>query len=163
MFQTLTLAYDRQEDRIIATTDINTPASWSCWLTRRLALTFLNRTAEYLARTSPLAETAATEHRGDLVEFEREAALERTASATARADDNAINRNKASAELAVSMGMVDQGSGFRLELAGDRGGSASGELSRPLIQRILKALADECIRGEWAAAATGVATNPTQH
>jgi hypothetical protein len=153
MFQTLTLAYDKYEDRIMAVTDIDTSASWSCWLTRRVALAFLTGASAYLERTSPLAAKAPAHHRDDLVEFERDMALDRTATATTRSGGASIIRHRAKGELAVSVSLLAQGAGFRLELHGNRGGKAFGDLSRSMAQRIVKALTDECVRGEWACAA----------
>jgi hypothetical protein len=172
MFQTVTLAYDAKEDRIIAATDIGGPDGWSCWLTRRLVRAFLVQAADYVARTSPLAAKAAAHHRDELVAFERDAALDKTAPALSRTDNDAVALTKVGAELATSVTIQARGPKFRLELRGDRGGEAVGDLSRPIFQRILQVLAEEAARGEWLgdpkpaatpAAAAGPAAKPIRH
>jgi hypothetical protein len=159
MFQTLTLAYDASEDRIIVATDLGEPSSWACWLTRRMALTFLTRACAYVDKTSPLVSKASAYHRRDVVEFEKSAALHLTACATTSTDHEALNRCKATAELAATISISSEASLFRLELRGNKGGFALGELGRPLFQRIMHVLNEEAERAGWMIAANPAASD----
>ena len=62
--KTVTFFYVPQEDRIAGAINAGHPDAWSCWLTRRLALAVLERTADYIATTSNLAQRAPAELRG---------------------------------------------------------------------------------------------------
>ena len=44
----VTFVYAMQEDRILAAINPGHPEAWSCWLTRRLVLTLLERSVEFL-------------------------------------------------------------------------------------------------------------------
>jgi hypothetical protein len=75
----LTFVYVPREDRIMAAINAGRPDTWSCWLTRRLSLAVLERTADYLASKSDLAQKAPADFRGEAIAFEREAAIIKTA------------------------------------------------------------------------------------
>jgi hypothetical protein len=49
----------------------------------------------------------------------------------------------------VKLTITPQGERLRIELAGDRGGAATGLLQRADFQRILRMLEVEVLRGKW--------------
>ena len=81
VLKSITFVYGTREDRVLAAINSGKPEAWSCWLTRRLALVLLERAMNLLASTSALAQRAPADIRGELVAFERDAAIAETAKA----------------------------------------------------------------------------------
>ena len=71
---------------------------------------------------------------------------------------DALNASAPGAELAAKLTITPQGERLRIELAGDRGGTATGLLLRADFQRILRMLEAEVLRGKWVI----VAETPAQ-
>jgi hypothetical protein len=92
VLKSITFAYDTREDRILAAVNPGHPDAWSCWLTRRLALALLERTGEFLASTSSLVQRASADHRGEILAFEQDAAIARTAKCPSGNILNPLNR-----------------------------------------------------------------------
>jgi hypothetical protein len=147
--KTITFVYAAREDRILAAINAGHAEAWSCWLTRRLVLVLLERAAELLATTSPLAQRAPAEARGDIVAFERDAAIAHTAKAMSRTPPGLVKTSGTSAELVDRLTISDQGGGFRVELVGDSGGGAAGAVARAELQRILQMLQGEIVKAGW--------------
>jgi hypothetical protein len=147
--RSVTFSYRSREDRVLAAINLGQPEAWSCWLTRRLSLAMLERAAKFLASTSPLAQRAAPDHRDELAAFERDAALATTAKAMSVPASDALQSSATTAELVERMTMSQQGEGFRLELHGDCGGSATGVVARVELQRILRMLEAEVGKAGW--------------
>ena len=80
-FKTITFDYRPQEDRVLAAINLGQLDAWSCWLTRRLSLAVLERAETFLASTSLLAKRAGPTYQGELVAFEKDAAMAATAKA----------------------------------------------------------------------------------
>jgi len=120
LLRTVTFSYRSREDRILAAINLGHPDAWSCWITRRLALAMIERAAKFLANTSPLGKRAATAHRHELAEFERESAIASTAKAMSAASRDALEASAAAAELAERLTITNQREKFRIELWGDR-------------------------------------------
>ena len=147
--KTVAFAYDAKEDRILAGINLGQADAWSCWLTRRLVLALLEQVPRFVERTSSSAQQTPMEFRHDLIAFEREAALATTASSMGRTDDAHMKASAASAELADRLTISVQGDKFRLELKGNREGTAAGAIKRAQLQRILQMLYEEVTRASW--------------
>ena len=120
-----------------------------------------------LEKTSPLAKQAPSAIRSDLVAFEKEAAIASTASFMTQTPPDIMRVNAEAAELAVKVTLTGQGDVYRLELQGERGGGAGGNLQRMELQRILQMVEEEAGKGQWlngvvAASATVDAPAPAQ-
>jgi hypothetical protein len=148
---TVTFVYAMREDRILAAINPGRPEAWSCWLTRRVVLALLERLAELLANTSALAQRAPAEVRGELVAFEHEAAMAKTAERMTRTPAEALNASATAAELVDRLSISNQGDNFRVELRGISGGGAVGVLARVGLERVLQMLHDEVAKAGWLA------------
>lgn len=147
----VTFVYVMREDRILAAINPGRPEAWSCWLTRRVVLVLLERVAELLANTSALAQRAPVELRGELVSFEHDAAMVKTAKAMSHTPAEVLNASATAAELVDQLSISNQGDNFRVELRGINGGGAAGVLARAGLQRILQMLQDEVAKAGWLA------------
>jgi hypothetical protein len=114
----ITFVCVQREDRVTVVINSGRADSWSCWLTRRLALAVLQRGTEYLVSTSDLAQRAPAEFRGEAVAFEREAAIVKTAPAMSSTPPAALKASTDTAELAERLTISREGDAFRLELRG---------------------------------------------
>ncbi|MGE5166916.1 MAG: hypothetical protein ACM3IH_23210, partial [Sphingobacteriales bacterium] len=141
------------------------PDAWSCWLTRRIVLALLDRLGEILASTSTLAQQAPVEARREVVAFEHDAAMAKTAERMTQTPADALNASASAAALVEQLSIGNQGENFRLEFRGAKGGGAAGVLRRVGIQRISQMLQDEVAKADWLAAPAklqpaGVAAEP---
>jgi hypothetical protein len=152
VLKSVTFVYDMQEDRVLAAINAGHPEAWSCWLTRRLALALLDRAAEYLSSTSALAQRAPADFRGELVAFERDAAMTKTAGAMSNTSADVLKSSATAAELVERLMISNQGDRVRLELRGRSGGGAAGTPTRAELQRILQMLQAEVAKAGWLAA-----------
>jgi hypothetical protein len=147
--KSLTFIYDLREDRIVAAVNAGRPDSWSCWLTRRLSLALLERASEYVTSTSDLAQRAPADLRGDLVTFEREAAMAKTAGAMSTTPPEILRSSTSDAELADRVSISRHGDGFRLELRGYGENGAAGVFTRAELQRTLQMLQLVVTKAGW--------------
>jgi len=145
----ITFIYVPKEDRIVAAINGGRPDAWSCWLTRRLALAVLERTAEYLVSRSDLTQKAPADFRGEAIAFERDAAIAKTARAMSVTPSAVLQSSANSAQLAERLTIAQQGDGFRLELHGQAGEGAAGMVKRDELQRILQMLQVEVVKAGW--------------
>jgi hypothetical protein len=151
VLRSITFAYDSREDRILAVVNPRHPPPWSCWLTRRLVLSLLENADKFLANTSTLALRAAPEVRGEIAEFEREAAVAKTAPAMSMTPSEVIKTTAATAELVQQVTLTQQGEQIRMELRGMAGGASTAGLARAELQRILQMLQSEVVKAGWLA------------
>ena len=149
VLRSVTFVYGMQEDRILAAINPGRSDAWSCWLTRRVTLLLLDRMAQLLAQTSSLTQRAPAPVRGEIMAFERAAALTKTAERMSHTPADALNASAAAAELVKSLTLTNQGEHFRVELAGLDGGGAEGILARVGLQRVLQMLQDEVTKAGW--------------
>jgi len=169
--KTITFLYQQREDRILAAVNAGQPEAWSCWLTRRVALAVLQRTAEFVANTSAIAKRAPSELRGELAAFERDAAIASTAKAMSRTPGEILQAGVNAAELAERVTISVAGEGFRLELCGQSENGAAADVKRTELQRILQMLQAEVAKAGWlaapaaapAAATAASAAKPSRH
>jgi hypothetical protein len=145
----VTFRYDTREDRVLAAINVGKPEAWSGWLTRRLALELLNRTENLVVRTSDLAQRAPANIRGELVAFERDAAMDKTAQSMSQTPGVVLKASKTTAELVDRVTIGKQGNNFRVELHGEQGGGAAAALLRVDLQRILQMLQVEIGKSGW--------------
>jgi len=135
--------------------------TWSCWLTRRLALSLLDNGEKFLAKTSTLVQRAAPEARREVAAFEREAAVANTAPAMSVTPPEVLKMTVAAAELVHQVTLSQQGERMRMELHGVAGGGSEAGLTRAELQRILEMLHVEVGKAAWTAApAVGAPTTP---
>ncbi len=153
--KTITFAYRALEDRVLAAVNLGHHDAWSCWLTRRLSLALLDRAGAFLASSSPLAKRAAPGYCSELAAFEADADLAATAKAMSPTPRDALAASAPAAELVVKLTITAQGERLHIELAGERGGTATGLLQRADLRRMLRMLEVEVVRGKWVAAAKG--------
>jgi hypothetical protein len=162
--KSITFAYDSREDRVLAVVNPGRPPSWSCWLTRRLVLALLENAGKFLATTSTLVQRAAPEARGEIVAFEREAAVTKTAPGMSLTPPKVLKTTVATAELVQKVTVAQQGERIRLELHGIAGGQSHANLAREELQRILQMLHVEVVKAGWVAGsnASAPASPPEQ-
>jgi hypothetical protein len=134
VLKSVNFTYMPGEDRILAAINPGDPESWSCWLTRRLVLALLERSAEFLANTSTLLQQAPADARSELVTFEREAAMAMTARAMTKTPPDVLKTSATTAELAERLTISSQADSFRVELRGEKGGGATGSFTRVELQ-----------------------------
>jgi hypothetical protein len=169
VLKTVTFVHGAREDRILAAINAGNPEAWSCWLTRRIVLVLLERAEGLLASTSALAQRAPAEARGDLVAFERDAAIANTAKSMSRTPPDVLKTSGSAAELVDRLTISSQGDKFRVELHGESGGAAVGMVARAELQRILQMLQAEVVKANWsinpssATAAEELAPKPARH
>lgn len=149
---TLTFVYVPREDRILAAINAGQPDAWSCWMTRRLALAVLERATGYLDSKSGLARRAPANLRGAMVEFERDAAIAKTAAAMSVTPPTVLQSSEANAELADRLTLSQAEAGFRLELRGQGESGAVGLLKAAELRRMLQMLQAEVSKAAWLAA-----------
>lgn len=159
--KTITFIYKTREDRILAAINSGKPEAWSCWLTRRLALLLLEHAANLLANTSSLAQRAPADARGELVTFEREAAIAKTAKAMSQTPADVLQTSGTAAELVERMSISSQGDNFQVELRGETGGGAAALVTRAEFQRILQMLQIEVAKGGWLGMSAKSPATPT--
>jgi hypothetical protein len=147
--ETITISYRPKEDRLLAGINLGQPDLWACWLTRRLSLAVVAGCKKFLTDTSRLAQQTAPDHRQELADFEREAALAATAQSISPTPAQAVTATSNTAELAERLTVSKQGEHFRLELAGDGGGMATAVIQRAELQRILRMLEEEISKASW--------------
>lgn len=160
--KTLTFVYVPREDRIVAAINAGRPDAWSCWLTRRLALAVLERTTEFLESKSGLAQRAPAELRGELIAFERDAGIAKTAKAMSVTPPRILQQSATTAELAERLTVSQVGAGFRLELRGQGDAGAANVLQRAELQRVLTMLQAEIAKAGWLAVPAKVGAAPAQ-
>jgi hypothetical protein len=149
--RSVTFVYVPQEDRIAAAVNPGQPDSWSCWLTRRVALALLERAGHYLTSTSELAQRVPAPMRSDTIAFEREAAIATTAKSMSQTPPEILKSSTVDAQLADRVQIAQQGDGFRFELLGQGGEGAAGMLKRDELQRILQMLQGVAEKAGWFA------------
>ena len=160
ILKSVTFVYATREDRVLAAINAGSPEAWSCWLTRRLVLVLLERAAGLVTNTSALAQRAPAEARGELVAFEREAAIVNTAKAMSKTPPNVLQTSAPKAELVDRVTISSQGESFRMELVGEGGEGAAGVVARAELQRILQMLQTEVIKAQWSVKAPTAAPSP---
>jgi len=158
--RSVTFVYVPREDRILTAINAGHSDAWSCWLTRRLALAVLERTTNYIAGSSNLAQRAPADLRGEMVAFERDAAIAKTAGAMSNTPGAILTSTAATAELADRLTISQHGDGFRLELRGQIDEGVAGVLKRAELQRLLQMLQAEIAKAAWLAAPAKPQTAP---
>ena len=148
--KTITFVYETREDRVLIAINSGKPEAWACWLTRRVALALLERAANAVGSTSPLAQRAPADIRSELVAFERDAAIAKTAKAMSPTPPDVVKTSKPAAELLDKITVSRQGDNFRVELQGESRDGAAALVAREEFQRILQMLQTEVAKANWA-------------
>jgi hypothetical protein len=160
VLKSITFAYDPGEDRVLSIVNPGQSPSWSCWLTRRLVLSLLDNAGKFLAKTSPLVQRAAPEVRREVVAFEREAAVVKTAPAMSVTPPEVFKMTVSAAELVHQVTLTQQGPRMRIGLRGVAGGGSEAGLERAELQRILEMLQAEVAKAAWQATPMASASTP---
>jgi hypothetical protein len=158
--KTLTFVYVPREDRVVAAINAGHADAWSCWLTRRLALAVLERTAQYLQSKSDLTQRAPANLRTEMIAFERDAAIAKTAGAMSTTPPAILKQSATAAELADRLTISQIGEGFRLELLGLSGGGAAALFKPAELQRMLQMLQGEVVKAGWLVIASSAQVSP---
>ena len=95
-----------------------------------MVLLLLERITDILANTSALARQAPVDLRSDLVSFEHDAAMAKTAQAMSRTPAEVLKASASAAELVEHLTIVNQGDNFRVEMRGIAGGGTASETGR---------------------------------
>jgi hypothetical protein len=149
VLKSINFSYVAGEDRILAAINPGDPEAWSCWLTRRLVSALLQRAAEFLADTSSLMEQAPADVRGEILTFEREAAMATTVKAMSKTPADVLKASATAAKLVERLTISSRTDGFRLELRGEKESGVTGWLTRAELQRVLLMLQVEVTKGGW--------------
>jgi hypothetical protein len=120
-----------------------------------VVLALLERAAEFLASTSHVMRQAPASLRGEVVTFEREVAMAKTAGAMSATPTEILKASARAAELAVRLTISSQADNFRVELQGERGGGAAGLFARAELQRLLQMLKATVAEANWFGAPAG--------
>ena len=89
--------------------------------------------------------------RGELVAFERDAAIAKTAGAMSNTPADVLKSSTTGPELVERLTIENQGDRFRLELHGPSGRGAVGAPTRAEFQRMLQMLQAEVAKAGWLA------------
>lgn len=157
----VTFVYVPREDRILTAINAGQPDAWSCWLTRRLALALLERTTDFITSSSDLAQRAPADLRGEMIAFERDAAIAKTAGAMSTTPPTVLTSIAATAVLADRLTISQHGDDFRFEVRGLTDDGAAGLVKRAELQRILRMLQAEIAKAGWVAAPAKPQTTST--
>ena len=149
VLKSVSFSYVVGEDRVLAAVNPGGSEAWSCWLTRRLVLVLLDRAEELLVSTSALVKQAPSEVRGELITFEREAAMASTAKKMSNTSRDVLTQSATAAELAKRLTIYSKAGGFRLEFHGVKGGGAAGFFARVELQRLFQMLQAEVAKADW--------------
>jgi hypothetical protein len=158
--RTVTFVHVPREDRILTAINAGHPDAWSCWLTRRLALAVLERTTDFITSSSDLAQRAPADFRGEMIAFEREAAIAKTAPAMSTTPPAVLTSTAAAAELAERLTISQHRDAFRFELRGLTDEGVAGLVRRAELQRMLRMLQAEIAKAGWTAAPAKSQTTP---
>jgi hypothetical protein len=145
----VTLRYDPSEDRILAAFNAASVESRGYWLTRRLALKFIEAANAYLERMSAVASKTPVDLRGELATMEREVSLVRTQGAVSQTPPAGLERTREAAELTAEVNISAEGQGFRLRLRGSKGGESVVGCTRAELQRIMHMFEVETAKAAW--------------
>ena len=114
-----------------------------------------------------MVQRAAPEARGEVMAFEREAVVAKTAPGMSLTPPEVLKTTVATAELVQRVTFTQQGEHIRTEIRGVAGGGADAVLARADFQRILQMLHDETAKAAWltvpAASAPVPAPQETTH
>lgn len=148
VLRAISLSYMPKEDRILAAINPDGPEAWSCWLTRRLVRTLLDRSTELLVNTSALVQRVPADAWSEVISFEREAALASTAKAMSQTPTDVLEKSASMAELIEQITISSQSDGFRVVFKGAEGG-ATGLLKRVQLQRLIQMVQGEVAKANW--------------
>ena len=145
----VTLRYDSNEDRILAAFNAESDEARGYWLTRRLALKFIEAANAYLERMSAVASKTPADLRGELAAMDREFSLVRTQGAISQTPPATLERTREVAELTAEVNISVEGQRFRLRLRGCNGGESVVGCTRAELQRIIHMLEQETKKAGW--------------
>jgi len=145
----ITQRYDVNEDRILVAINAGSTDTNGYWLTRRLALSFIEAANPYLDRMSPAMSKTPTALRGELATMERQVALGRTQQSVTQTPTAVLERASVAAELVVALNVTRQQQGFRLKFRGGKGRETALGCSQAELQRIIYMLEQEVAKAGW--------------
>lgn len=143
--------YVPKEDRILVTINPGAAEGWSCWLTRRVVRSLLDSSTEFLVKTSDVLHRASKDVQGEIIAFEREAAMVATSRAITQTPADVLEQSARTAGLVEKITISRQSNRLRLELKGEQAEGAMGWIDRPALQRILQMLELEAAKAGWFA------------
>jgi len=128
-----------------------------------MALAVLEKSEEFVSRTSRLLQKATAETLADLKTFERQAAMAQTAGSLSRTPNSVLAAQAGSAELLHKMAIKQLSqSSYQMQMGGSAGGNAVAMLNRGEFQRIMQMLHEVVSKAGWSAAAEQISDSPLQ-
>lgn len=109
----------------------------------------LEKATEILTKTSALIQRTPVESRAEIVAFDHDAAIAKTANRMSLIPAEALNASAAAAELVDRVFITEQKDNFRVEIRGVKGSAAAGVLRRVGFQRIMQMLQEEVAKAGW--------------
>lgn len=146
----ITLHYDANEDRILVAINAGSADAAGYWLTRRLALKFIQAANPYLQRMSPVLSKTPTALRSELAAMEREVALARTQKNVGPTPDGALQSASLAAELAIELAIARKQQGFGLKFRGRKGRETTVDCSKAELQRIIHTVERDVAKASWS-------------
>lgn len=147
--KTITFVYEPREDRILAAINAGRPDAWACWLTRRMVLPLLERGSSFVAGASQLVKRTPNNIRGEMISFERDAAIATTEKAMSPTPPTVVKDNRGGAVLLQCITIKQQGEKFLLQLCQEIDVDAEATLTSSELQRILLMLEMEAGKANW--------------
>jgi len=148
--RTLSLSYDKLEDRLLFVANVGNQDEWACWVTRRLTLLLAAQLDAFFRKSSPAASQAPFEYRSEVVDMERQAAFIATQKAVSRTDQKALKDASVTRELASQISLGVRGTKLVLDIRVFSGEQARGVFSRAELQTVLKLIQLQSARAAWA-------------
>jgi len=145
----ISFTYEARQDRILVVVNPDTPQIWSGWLTRRMGVLMLDRTATLLADNSKTLPFASPNSHRAIEAFKRETALAATEAAMTSTAAAVLVRLARMATLVEQITIYPQGDRFRLGIRGADGEGTSGLLTNIELQRVVHMIEREAIRAHW--------------
>lgn len=152
ILKTIAFVYDAHEDRMAAAINAGTPEAWTGWMTRRLTLSLLAKSPEFLASTSSLVQRATPDARPVVARFQQEAAIAETAGAVSPTDAAAARSAGVTAVLLQAVTIQHRGDRYQIEWKPVTGDGAVGQLTGAELQRIMTMLTELVAKVGWSAA-----------
>jgi hypothetical protein len=113
-----------------------------------------------LTSRSALARRGTADIKRDLVAFEREADLAKTAKSVRPTPRETLTAARTGGDLVCEVSMRLVGDRYRLELKGETGDGAVASIGRADLQRIVDLLRTEIGRAEWLTASASASPKP---
>jgi len=157
----LALRYDMVEDRLVLLAISAADTAVALLLTRRLVARLLNGLSQVLEKSSPLAQRAPSEMRGDVILLEHQGALKGDGSRAAQEGDpsgsaqkftrktDAAAHPQAPAQLVHTVSITTKPKLFEVVMKGPKEAIATFSVSRTKLHQFLNQLRNAADQADW--------------